>query len=233
MNENIDENKTTSAKTFKEGMIKKQKITKVCIRTVTPAPKVAIGTVSYYLREEGEIGWLSRSGDFYRRHKMCGHDIPEYYKDYGNKYIRRFTNDLHPKLSKTGRKWLIEARKLLQTYMEDGFKNNKSKDVITIKCYRNPGYTSEVTVGDKEYLEIKDSIFKEFAYATHAPAYIDAGIIELSLADMALLGFTPDFKDSLFSSDGLGQMRDIAEYYLGTHNLSTITYGLTRDLMGE
>ena len=42
---------------------------------------------------------------------------PDYYMNYGDKYARRFTEELSPNLSERGQQWLVDARANLQEAM--------------------------------------------------------------------------------------------------------------------
>lgn len=191
-----------------------QKISNTCNKHVTPAPDSAIGTIDYYYDEKKANStepWLSRHFDFMNRHKSCKHTVPEYYFGYGNKYIRKFTNELSPKLSSAGKTWLIEARRLLQVYMEDGFKNNVDSTEVITECNDYPKAFGRVTTDTTESLELNNDNFKTFAFGTHPPAYIDAGLGNLSLADLARIGLTPDFKE-WFGADSWAQLGEILRY---------------------
>lgn len=191
-----------------------QKISNTCNKHVTPAPNSAIGTIDYYYDEKkanSTAPWLSRHFDFINRHKSCKHTVPEYYLGYGNKYIRKFTSELRPKLSQEGKKWLDRARELLQKYMEKGFVDNVTKTEIITKCNAYPKAFGRVSTSANESLELDSSNFKTFAFGTHPPAYIDAGLGNLSLADLARIGLTPDFKE-WFGADSWAQLGEILRY---------------------
>ena len=191
-----------------------QKISNTCNKHVTPAPNSAIGTIDYYYDEKkanSTAPWLSRHFDFINRHKSCKHTVPEYYLGYGNKYIRKFTNELSPKLSDAGKAWLIEARRLLQKYMEDGFVDNVTKTKIITPCKAYPKASATIKTATTESLELDSDNFKTFAFGTHPAAYIDAGLGNLSLADLARIGLTPDFKE-WFGADSWAQLGEILRY---------------------
>ncbi|MBI5369261.1 MAG: hypothetical protein HZA54_19650 [Planctomycetes bacterium] len=130
-----------------------------------------------------------------RRHPG-GPPPPDYYLDYGEKYALRFTHELRPLLSDTGRAWLDRARLNLQTAIE----NERRRDPEAFAR-----------------LEEDPDAFRRFAYDTHADAYWRAGLADLPIMDLIRIGTTPDLRD-LFTEAGLGQVVDIAgrmaqEYY--------------------
>lgn len=180
----------------------------VCNIHVTPAPDQVIGTVGYYYRGID----FSRYKDFNSRHIGCKHTVPDYYKDYGDKYIKRFTEELYPKLSKAGQEWLVKARKLLQIYMEDGFVQNLTSTQVTTQSIDHPRAKSTINTPTTESLELDQDRFRSFAYGTHLAAYIDGGLANLTFCDLGRVGSTPDWKD-LFSRDGRKQILEIT-YYL-------------------
>ncbi len=138
-----------------------------------------LGTVGYYR-------W--RYNDFMSRHQHLAEPdpdrIPDYYLDYGEKYIKRFSNVLYPKLSENGKNWLVAARLNLQLAIENRCKANRAEFA---RLEENP---------------VK---FRKFAFDTHPGAYLDAGLENLPLSDLIKIGLTPDFKD-LISKDGVSQI---------------------------
>lgn len=46
-------------------------------------------------------------------------------------------------------------------------------------------------------LETSPSLFKTFAFKTHVPAYLDAGLADLPLDDLLKIGGQPDFEEWL------------------------------------
>ncbi len=46
-------------------------------------------------------------------------------------------------------------------------------------------------------LEIDNSTFKTFAFNTHVPAYLDAGLADLRLDDLAKIGGQPNIEEWL------------------------------------
>lgn len=189
---------------------------KKCNKHVTPAPEYAIGTVNYYYdpaKEDSTAPWLSRHFDFLDRHQCCNHTVPEYYLGYGYKYINRFTEELYPKLSSAGKEWLINARRLLQEYMEDGFKQNIPNEKVVTKCTSYDKLTVTTKTDKTESLELVDSKFTEFAFNTHPPAYIDGGLGKLPLLDLTKISMTPDWGD-LFSKNGRKQIWEIMGFLM-------------------
>lgn len=136
-----------------------------------------VGYPSYYLK---------RYQDHVRRNGGSPAP-PSYYLDYGYKYARRFTDDLFPRLSGQGKRWLIKTRTNLQLAMENAI-------------LRDPEAFAQ--------LENDDDAFMDFAYDSHPAAYLDAGLKWLSMSDLMEIGTTPDFSD-LFTTDGLSQVMDV------------------------
>jgi len=157
-------------------------------------PDEVLGTTGYYR-------W--RHDNFITRHpnlqEPAAEFIPDYYLDYGEKYVIKFTDKLYPKLSAKGKPWLIRARLNLQVAIED-------------KCEKNP-----VSFGQ---LEEKPDSFRQFAFDSHQGAYLDAGLADLPLFDLIKIGMTPSIKD-LMSRDGRIQIFRITKA-LGKDRLKKI-----------
>lgn len=215
-NENLPSEQTTGIAGSAPHTTVTKKINNNCNKHVTPSPAYAIGTVEYYYdpaKENSTAPWLSRHFDFLSRHSGCKHQVPLYYLGYGYKYINRFTKELHPKLSNAGQEWLIRARRFLQVYMEDGFKNNISRTEVVTKCLAYPKLTVTTTVDNTESLELVNKKFTAFAFNTHPPAYVDGGLSKLPLLDLIKISTTPDWYD-LFSEDGRKQIKEIMGYLI-------------------
>jgi RHS repeat-associated protein len=131
------------------------------VKAPTPAPAEILGTVEYY---------KFRNDDFIKRHPNSS--PPEYYINYGDKYARRFSNELNPKLTPEGQEWLMKARLYLQLEMEK-------------ELNKNPR------------IELNNQDFQKFAFDSHVKAYTDAGVLELGFGDKVLILSTPDAKDLL------------------------------------
>lgn len=127
-----------------------------------------------------------REQDFRRRHP--DQPPPAYYRDYGEKYALRFTHDLMPGLSETGIRFVKRTRQELQQAIEG-------------KLVEDPNAFDR--------LEQDGEAFKEFAYDSHAGAYLRGGIADLSLVEKLKVAKIPDAKD-LFTWDGLAQMAEVA-----------------------
>ncbi len=132
-----------------------------------------IGTLDYY---------RNRRDDFVRRNP--GVEPPDYYMDYGDKYARRFSEELYPNLSERGQEWLVDARRGLQERMEA---RRREDPAAFAELERNP------------------EAFRRFAYDTHPDAYMEAGLSRLPPSDLAQIPVTPDRRD-LLSPDGLRQV---------------------------
>ena len=134
----------------------------------------------------------SRHANFMMRHTGCHHKPPDYYVSYGYFYCSRYGKYLYPTLSDQGKQWLANARKNLQRNMESALKQNMAGGVIKIVCKvdHRRDYTSKPIA--QYQLEIKNDTFRQVAFGTHVPAYLDAGLAELSVADMAKITGQPD-----------------------------------------
>ena len=130
--------------------------------------------------------YRQRNDDFVQRY--TGRlQPPDYYLSYGDKYCRRFTNEMTPKLSDEGKVWLTQARILLQVAIED-------------KRAADPRQF--------DVLEKDSQSFRAFAYETHPQVYWDAGLGNLGLLDLVMIGLTPDVGD-LVPWEGISQAADI------------------------
>ncbi len=163
----------------------------------TAYPEEKLGDINYYR-------W--RYDDFNVRAGLAGKEnasAPEYYLNYGDKYIRRFTFETYFKLSSKGKKWLVLARKNLQIEMENRLKQKDGKE-----------------------LELNNSAFQKFAFDSHVPAYINKtgnnlnlGMLALDFLDKTYIALTPDTKD-LIPPLGIKQAEDIVveqTKYYDTH----------------
>jgi len=139
-----------------------------------PTPIAPEGHLDYYRK---------RHLDFQARHPDLA--PPSYYLNYGDVYVRRFTEVLSPELSKVGQEWMVRARKNLQVAIED-------------ELARNPE------------IEKDDEAFTAFAYATHSRAYLDAGLTDLPIDDLLRVAVTPNLSDTL-NRKGLAVIAETAE----------------------
>lgn len=139
-----------------------------------PTPIPPEGRLEYYQQ---------RHQDFQARHPDAS--PPGYYLDYGDVYVRRFTEVLSPELSVEGQAWMVRARKNLQVAIE-------------AELARNPE------------IELDDEAFTAFAYATHSRAYLDAGLTRLPVDDLIRVAVTPNLRDTL-NKAGLAVIAETAE----------------------
>ncbi|HEY9899582.1 MAG TPA: hypothetical protein V6D00_10415 [Pantanalinema sp.] len=160
-----------------------------------PHPMAKLGGTDYY---------RARYEDFQRRHP--GMEAPSYYLNYGEKYAKRFTEELAPKLSPAGQAWLAQARLNLQVAIEARLKADP-------RAF--------------DQLELDDEAFKQFAYDTHPEAYLSAGMERLPLKDLVRIGLTPDTKD-LFTVMGLEQVAEVAAGLAAAHAKDYLDRGLKR-----
>ncbi|NUA32013.1 hypothetical protein [Cupriavidus basilensis] len=138
----------------------------------------------------------SRGTNFMMRHIGCGHQMPKYYAGYGYYYCSNYGEKLYPRLTPLGQLWLIAARRNLQQNMEDGLKQNMRGDSIAIPCKfnSNRGFRLSAT---KFELELNSDKFKEFAFKTHVPAYLDGGLAGLPPDDLMKIGGQPNIEEWL------------------------------------
>jgi len=195
-----------------------QVVCAICNIHVTPAPEKVLGSLDYYRCEDKHVpevanmnpyvagaktDFKSRHYDFLARHpnaQVCGHHVPPYYTDFGNKYIHSFTENMEPILSEQGKVWLGDARKQLQFCIEEGFKRNKTHDIIQMQAddFRIK-FSLEVKTKGLETLELEADNFEKFAYDTHPIAYANAKVYDrLTPGDWIILSNQPGMEQ--FSS---------------------------------
>ena len=130
------------------------------IATQLPGALAPVGDLDYYAR---------RHDDFADRYSGTDLAPPDYYLGYGDKYIRRFSSEVGPLLSDSGRVWLVDVRQGLQVAMED----ERERDPTAF-----------------DGLERDGSAFRTFAFDTHPECYWEAGLGELPFADLITIGRT-------------------------------------------
>ena len=143
--------------------------------------------------ESSDDDW-SRHASFMIRHIGCGHKPPDYYVSYGYYYCSTYGEKLAPRLSPAGKKWLATARMHLQGNMEMGLDQNMIGNSITIPSRRYPNRSVSLTFA-RFQLEISKESFKVFAFKTHVPAYLDAGLADLSSFDLLAIGGQPNIEE--------------------------------------
>ncbi|MDG3821217.1 hypothetical protein L5B88_29925 [Pseudomonas aeruginosa] len=145
--------------------------------------------------ESSDDDW-SRHASFMVRHVGCGPKPPDYYVSYGYYYCSTYGAKLNPRLSSQGQAWLRNARKNLQENLEDGLADNMRGDEIEIPSKNYPNRTSRMKVSRFE-LEVINETFKTFAFNTHVPAYLDAGLADLPIGDLLKIGGQPNIEEWL------------------------------------
>ncbi|OQS35948.1 hypothetical protein [Chromobacterium haemolyticum] len=138
----------------------------------------------------------SRHASFMMRHIGCGHKPPDYYVSYGYYYCSNYGKKLFPRLSSAGQEWLENGRWFLQKNMEKGLSDNMMGNTLSIPCKRYPN-RSVASTAPKKGLEIDNAKFKRFAFDTHVPAYLDAGLADLPVMDLAMIGGQPNIEEWL------------------------------------
>ena len=132
--------------------------------------------------------------------------IPNPHESYGYKYCIEFTNVLMPKLTWAGQNWLKGARLNLQNYMEKGLVHksyisiyNKSYN-INNRLTRSDGKTLRDKTGKEmktfyTNIELYNTKFQSFAFATHPDAYDPYKMSFLPAQDLIRILLTPDMKE--------------------------------------
>ncbi|PRY64233.1 hypothetical protein B0H98_106145 [Vreelandella songnenensis] len=145
--------------------------------------------------ESAHAHW-SRHSNFMMRHIGCGHLPPDYYISYGYYYCYTYGERLRHRLSTDGQRWLDQARFNLQENIETGLEDNMDGDEINVVCRRYPNRSMQMNVPRHE-LEIDSVTFKTFAFNTHVPAYLDAGLADLPITDLMRIGTQPNAEEWL------------------------------------
>jgi hypothetical protein len=143
--------------------------------------------------ESTDSDW-SRHGNFMMRHVGCGHKPPSYYVSYGYYYCSTYGAKLYPKLSSDGQAWLEKARWYLQKNMEKGLMQNMAGDEIQMRSQK-PGNGSFSMRVQQYGLELDDNTFKAFAFKTHPLAYLDGGLADLPISDLAKITAQPNIQE--------------------------------------
>jgi len=159
-----------------------------------PNPVTPDGHRTYY---------VDRHLDFVIRYSN-NPEPPDYYIDYGDKYINRFSDETNPLLTPKGQEWLARARVNLQVAIES------ERDASPL---------------DYDRLEKDNDAYRSFAMGTHADAYWNAGLGELGAFDLAHIALSPDAKD-LFALDGIKQTVDIGTRLLALWGENAVDYAL-------
>jgi hypothetical protein len=126
--------------------------------------------------------YRERGADFARRRP--DRRQPPYYLEYGDKCLHQF-RAVAAALSRGGQEWLESTLQLLQEAIEERLRHGPA---------------------DFDQLELDDRGFQDFAFSTHAQAYIDGGIFELPADDLWRILRTPDITD-VVSRDGISEIR--------------------------
>jgi hypothetical protein len=134
----------------------------------------------------GSDYYVARHDDFKRRHPDL--PAPTYYLAYGSAYADRFVNRTCARLTPDGQAWLLRTCRKLQESIEAERAEDPSRFAR---------------------LERDDAAFKRFAYGSHARAYLEAGVLDLSARDLYEIAATPDLRDTL-SRDGVALILALA-----------------------
>lgn len=116
--------------------------------------------------------------------------IPLIHESYGFKYCHIFSHIVSPKLSDPGKEWNLTAKRYLQEFLERGVVKQK------YVSQRDNGWNRRsASQGGLEDIELDNSKFQNFVFATHVDAYIEAGLFSLSIPDQTHILFGPDLRE--------------------------------------
>ncbi len=163
---------------------------------MTDEQQPVIGTLPQPLPTGTDTYYRQRRSDFARRHP--DQQPPSYYLEYGDKCLHQF-RAVAPDLSDGGQDWLESTLGLLQEAIEQ----RRQHDPAAF-----------------DHLELDDKGFQEFAFSTHAQAYIDGGIFALPADDLWRILKTPDMTD-VVSPDGITEILGLLAE-LGRHDIARI-----------
>ena len=142
----------------------------------------------------GDVSYYKqRNDDFVNRYAGYDFTPPDYYLEYGDKYCNRFTDEMTP------------------SYLMRENLANKARVNLQVAI---EGYRAENPIAF-DSLEKDSTQFRAFAYDTHPQAYWDAGLGNLGILDLIMIGLTPDVGD-LVPWEGISQVADIAVRLVGT-----------------
>ena len=138
------------------------------------------------ITDNGNLEYYQLKVDqFNANNENYGSSPPDYYLNYGDKYIKRFNNDLKPNLSKSGQEWVDKTTVNLQKEIEKALKNDPT-------------------------IENDNERFNQMAFDSHPKAYLDSGLLELPLSDKMKIALTPDLED-IITRTGMKQVGAILE----------------------
>lgn len=121
---------------------------------------------------------------------------------YGYKYCVAFGKLLKPYMSADGKKWVDQTLDYLQQFMEEGvvklsWLSPKFNKEFNDKYNLDKGYAKTKFYTD---IELNNSRFKTFAFATHPDAYLLGGLASLLVkkghfGDLMMIVLTPELKE--------------------------------------
>lgn len=147
----------------------------------TLAPDSLFGTTAYYK-------W--RETDFRVRCILSKNqsEIPDYYSNYGDKYVERFSLVIRNHLSPEGQQWLDETLLLLEIGTEAALLNDP-------------------------LVELSPQELRHRLFELHPLVYETAGFFDLSLRDQFNIAIRLDIKD-LISKEGRIQAKELAKKFV-------------------
>ena len=132
--------------------------------------------------------------------------VPRPEESYGYKYCELFTNELMPKLTIDGKKWLKQVKIDLQILMKKGVVNRSYVSKLSKDYNITNGLTTEegkkIKGNIKSFytnIELNNKRFQNFAFASHPDAYNPEVMSKLPAHDLIRIMLTPDLKEWLGS----------------------------------
>ena len=151
---------------FTANRLSRDSSSQVSSSTSSPKPfPDQLGSLDYY---------RFRNQDFVARNPNIS--SPDYYLNFGDKYLRRFRLEVRPNLTQQGQEFIDRVGVALQRRMEEELRSN-------------PRAFAE--------LERDSDKFREFAYETHVAAYCESGWRDLPLSDNQAIARSVDSRDLL------------------------------------
>jgi hypothetical protein len=136
----------------------------------------SLGTKDYY---------QIRNSDFKMRNK--DKNPPDYYLEYGDKYVKKFKDETRAKLSDKGKSWLDRTLLNLQNAIEKKLKVDPK-------------------------VELDANKFRTYCFDSHPPSYINAGLFRLGPEDLYQIALTPEWRD-LLSPESMLQVLEIIKQW--------------------
>ena len=145
---------------------------------IPPTLSEYYGQVTYY---------NARVLDFLKRYsELTEKDVPKYYKEYGEKYFKKFNGEMKETLSDAGKEWVDKTSVALQVKL------------------------SEILVNNPD-IELNPDLLEEKAFESHVEAYIESGIFSLPMSDKIEILMTVEYNDLVKKEEGREQAFEVME----------------------